>query len=142
VQKYFVPFAAGVQAVYNSKGLQYYRHSDWLGKSRFAATSTGSMYYDGAYAPFGENYVETGATDRSFTGQTQDVVQGPTGPFTTWSINAGGGPVRGSLQLSYGGGIWQFSLGLPIPYTGAATPSISVTKVTTKTYVTSSGCGG
>src|SRR2546426_5377451 len=30
------------------------------------------MYYDGAYAPYGENYAETGTTDRNFTGQNQD----------------------------------------------------------------------
>ena len=76
VQKYFVPLVGGMQAVYNASGLQYYRHSDWLGNSRFAATSSGTMYYDAAYAPFGENYVETGTTDRSFTGQTQDTTQG------------------------------------------------------------------
>jgi RHS repeat-associated protein len=76
VKQYFVPLAGGVQAVYNSSGLQYYRHSDWLGSSRFAGTTSGTVYYDGAYAPFGENYAETGTTDRSFTGQTQDTVNG------------------------------------------------------------------
>ena len=34
------------------------------------------MYYDGAYAPFGESYAEAGTTDRSFTGQDQDTVTG------------------------------------------------------------------
>ncbi len=76
VKQYFVPLAGGMQAVYNSSGLQYYRHSDWLGSSRFAATTSGAVYYDGAYAPFGENYAETGTTDRSFTGQTQDTTAG------------------------------------------------------------------
>ena len=76
VKQYFVPLAGGVQAVYNSSGLQYYGHSDWLGSSRFAATTSGAVYYDGAYAPFGENYAETGTTDRSFTGQTQDTTAG------------------------------------------------------------------
>ncbi|MGB7553196.1 MAG: RHS repeat-associated core domain-containing protein [Candidatus Korobacteraceae bacterium] len=76
VKQYFVPLAGGMQAVYNSSGLQDYRHSDWLGSSRFAATTSGAVYYDGAYAPFGENYAETGTTDRSFTGQTQDTTAG------------------------------------------------------------------
>ncbi len=78
VQKYMVPMAAGMQAVYGqgSGNFLYYRHADWLGSSRFAATSTGSMYYDAAYAPFGENYAEKGTTDRSFTGQTQDTASG------------------------------------------------------------------
>jgi len=34
------------------------------------------MYYDGAYAPFGEAYAETGTIDRSFTGQNEDTVAG------------------------------------------------------------------
>ena len=76
LQQYIVPMVAGMQAVYNSSGLQYYRHADWLGSSRFATKSDGTMYFDGAYAPFGENYVETGTTDRSFTGQTQDTMVG------------------------------------------------------------------
>jgi RHS repeat-associated protein len=60
--------------VYNSSGLAYYRHSDWLGNSRFASTPARAMYFDGAYAPFGENYAQTGTTDLSFTGMNQDTV--------------------------------------------------------------------
>ena len=76
LQQYIVPMVAGMQAVYNSSGLQYYRHADWLGSSRFATKPDGTVYFDGAYAPFGENYVETGTTDRSYTGQTQDTMVG------------------------------------------------------------------
>lgn len=72
LQKAFVPLAGGSVAVYNSSGLAYYRHSDWLGSSRFASTPTRTMYFDGAYAPFGENYAQTGTTDLSFTGMNQD----------------------------------------------------------------------
>lgn len=61
------------------------------------------------------------------------------GPFTTWSLNVGAGPAKFSLQLSYGGGIWQLSYGPPIPLVSAGTPSISVSKITTKT-TTTSGC--
>lgn len=32
------------------------------------------MYYDGAYAPFGEAYAQTGTADISFTGMNQDTV--------------------------------------------------------------------
>jgi RHS repeat-associated protein len=55
--------------VYNSNGLAYYRHADWLGSSRFASLPSGTsrLYYDGAYA-------ETGNVDRNFTGQNQDTV--------------------------------------------------------------------
>jgi RHS repeat-associated protein len=74
LQKAFVPLTGGAVAVYNSSGLEYYRHSDWLGSSRFASTPARAMYFDGAYAPFGENYAQTGTTDLSFTGMNQDTV--------------------------------------------------------------------
>jgi RHS repeat-associated protein len=74
LQKGFVPLAGGSVAVYNSSGLAYYRHSDWLGSSRFASTHSRALYYDRAYAPFGENYAQTGTTDLSFTGMNQDTV--------------------------------------------------------------------
>jgi RHS repeat-associated protein len=32
------------------------------------------MYYDVAYAPFGETYAEAGTTDRNFTGMNQDTI--------------------------------------------------------------------
>jgi RHS repeat-associated protein len=74
LQKGFVPLAGGSVAVYNSSGLAYYRHSDWLASSRLASTPTRTIYYDGAYAPFGESYAQTGTTDLSFTGMNQDTV--------------------------------------------------------------------
>ncbi|HTC92890.1 MAG TPA: RHS repeat-associated core domain-containing protein [Terriglobales bacterium] len=74
--KAFVPLPGGATAVYNASGLQYYRHSDHLGSSRLASTSTRGLYYSGAYAPFGESYKETGTTDRSFTGNNEDTVTG------------------------------------------------------------------
>jgi RHS repeat-associated protein len=76
LQKAFVPLPGGSAAVYTSSGLAYYRHSDWLGSSRFASTSGRGMYFDGAYAPFGEPYAQTGTTDVSFTGMNQDTVSG------------------------------------------------------------------
>jgi RHS repeat-associated protein len=74
--KGFVPLSGGATAVYNSNGLAYYRHADWLGSSRLASLPSGTtrLYYDGAYAPYGENYAETGTQDRNFTGQNQDTV--------------------------------------------------------------------
>jgi|HubBroStandDraft_1064217.scaffolds.fasta_scaffold01083_12 RHS repeat-associated protein len=72
LQKAFVSLTGGTAAVYNSSGLAYYRHSDWLGSSRLASTSTRTVYYDGAYGPFGEQYANTGTTDLSFTGMNQD----------------------------------------------------------------------
>lgn len=72
--KGFVSLPGGSAAVYNSSGLAYYRHSDWLGSSRFASTPSRTMYFDGAYAPFGEAYAQTGTSDLSFTGMNQDTV--------------------------------------------------------------------
>ncbi len=73
VVKMFVPLPAGATAVYAGTSLSYYRHPDWLGSSRIASTPSQTVYYDGAYAPFGESYNESGTTDRSFTGQNQDL---------------------------------------------------------------------
>jgi RHS repeat-associated protein len=70
--KAFVSLPGGVQAVYNSSGLQYYRHPDWLGSSRLSTTTSRTKYYDVAYAPFGEPYAGSGTQDLSFTGQNQD----------------------------------------------------------------------
>ena len=72
VSKVFTPLPGGATAVYTSSGLAYYRHPDWLGSSRLASTPSRTVYYDGAYAPYGENYAESGTTDRNFTGQNQD----------------------------------------------------------------------
>jgi RHS repeat-associated protein len=74
VTKMFVPLPGGATAVYAGTTLSYYRHPDWLGSSRIASSNPQAQtpYYDGAYAPFGESYNESGTTDRSFTGQNQD----------------------------------------------------------------------
>ncbi len=74
--KDFTALPGGAVAVYLASvgGLAYYRHSDWLGSSRLASTPSRTIYYDGAYAPFGENYAQTGTTDLSFTGMNQDTV--------------------------------------------------------------------
>jgi RHS repeat-associated protein len=73
ISKGFIPLPAGATAVYTGTTLSWYRHSDWLGSSRIASTPGRTVYYDGAYSPMGENYAETGTTDRSFTGQNQDL---------------------------------------------------------------------
>ena len=62
--KAFVSLPGGAQAVYNTSGLQYYRHPDWLGSSRLATTPSRTKYFDVAYAPFGENYAGSGTQDR------------------------------------------------------------------------------
>jgi RHS repeat-associated protein len=74
-----IPLPGGETAVYNSTGLEFIRHTDWLGSSRLATTWAHAVYSKEAYAPFGETYNEAGTPDRSFTGQDQDMVTGSTG---------------------------------------------------------------
>jgi RHS repeat-associated protein len=80
--KAFVPLPMGATAVYTSwsSGPSYYRHADWLGSSRLATKPDRTLYYDVAYAPFGENYNGKtgtgGAADLSYTGQDQDTASG------------------------------------------------------------------
>src|SRR5260370_1674066 len=74
--KAFVSLPGGVTAVYNSSGLQYFRHPDWLGSSRLSTTTSRTKDYDVAYAPFGEPYAGSGTKDLSFTGQNQDTESG------------------------------------------------------------------
>jgi hypothetical protein len=49
LQKAFVPLTGGSLAVYNSSGLEYYRHPDWIGSSRFASTPSRTMFSDAGY---------------------------------------------------------------------------------------------
>ena len=67
-----VPLPGGTSEVWTGSGANYYRHSDWLGSSRLSSTTGRSIYFDGAYSPFGEPYAMTGTTDLSFTGMNQD----------------------------------------------------------------------
>jgi len=75
--KAFAPLPGGATAVYTSSGqASYYRHTDHLGSSRFASTSSQTLYSDTAYSPFGETYASSGSIDASFTGQNQDTTAG------------------------------------------------------------------
>ena len=76
LQKAFLALPGGATAVYNSSGLAYYRHPDWLGSSRLATTPARKLYGDVSYAPFGESYAQSGTVDLSFTGKNQDTVSG------------------------------------------------------------------
>jgi hypothetical protein len=71
-----ISLPGGETAVYNASGLNFIRHTDWLGSSRLATTWAHGVYAKEAYAPFGETYNEAGTPDRSFTGQDQDVTAG------------------------------------------------------------------
>jgi len=69
-----VALPGGGTAIYGAQ--LFYRHPDWLGSSRLTTTASRTLYYDGGYAPFGENYAGSGTTDLNFTGQVQDTVSG------------------------------------------------------------------
>ena len=70
--KGFVVLPGAAKAIYNSSGLAYYRHADWLGSSRLTSTASRGLYSSVAYAPYGEVYGTSGTTDPSFTGQDAD----------------------------------------------------------------------
>jgi RHS repeat-associated protein len=76
--KAYVPLPGGATAVYNSSGLAYFEHPDWLGTSRLASSPSRTVLWDGAYAPFGDSYSESPANYayHNFTGQREDTVQG------------------------------------------------------------------
>jgi RHS repeat-associated protein len=76
LQKGLVPLPGGGVAVYNSSGLLYYGHSDHLGSIKLGSTTSRTISFDLAYAPFGETYAPSGTTDPAFTGQRQDTVAG------------------------------------------------------------------
>jgi RHS repeat-associated protein len=71
--KSFAPLPGGAMALYVGSAM-YYLHSDWVGSSRFASTTSRTMYFDAAYGPFGEPYAESGTPYLSFTGMNQDIV--------------------------------------------------------------------
>jgi RHS repeat-associated protein len=83
----------------------------------------------GAYAGAGPFAFVTNAT----------TVNQLSGHFATTTLNVGVGPVKFSLQLSTGNGIWEFSVGPPIP---VVSPGIgfSVSHITTETCTTGGAC--
>src|SRR5258708_37801892 len=76
VTEIIVPLPGGAVVSSSSAGPRLYHHPDHLGSARFVSTSSRTMYYDGAYAPFGEPYAQSGTSDLSFTGMKQDTVAG------------------------------------------------------------------
>jgi len=94
--KAWVPLQGGGKAVYNSTGLAYYQHGDWLGTSRLTSTPARTAYITGAYAPFGEDYAhQNSPVDFSFTGQTQDTLAG------NWNLSTQGGELYDFMFRRY-----------------------------------------
>jgi len=84
--KVFAPAPGGTMIITpNGKegAVAYHRHTDWIGSSRFATTPSETVYFDGAYAPFGEPYATSGTNDFVFAGNAQDasVVEGATAGY-------------------------------------------------------------
>lgn len=74
LSKAFVQLPGRATAVYTSNGLDHYKHSDWLGSSRLTSSASRTYLSSIAYAPYGETYASSGATDPAFTGQNPDTV--------------------------------------------------------------------
>lgn len=72
--KALVPLPGGETAIYNSSGLAYYRHADWLGSSRLTTTSSRTVYSVTNYGPYGEVVSSSPNSDPSFTGQNPDTI--------------------------------------------------------------------
>ena len=68
-QEAFSPLPGGAEVDYTS--IVTYRHGDWLGSSRLTTTASRTVYYDGAYGPFGEPYAQSGTSDLNFTSKDQ-----------------------------------------------------------------------
>jgi RHS repeat-associated protein len=75
LQKAMVPLSGSAFATYNASGLLYYAHPDFLGTVRLATTPGRTMYFDTAYAPYGETYASSETLDPSYTGQMNDTGQ-------------------------------------------------------------------
>jgi RHS repeat-associated protein len=72
LEKGIVPLSGKALAVYSSTGLEYYAHADPLGSIRLGTSPSRTMYFDTAYAPFGETYASSGILDPSYTGKMDD----------------------------------------------------------------------
>ncbi len=72
-----LPGGVELEALGGGGGGYLFHHKDWLGSSRFISSrSNRNMYFDTAYAPFGENYAPSGTADLDFTGHRQDIAAG------------------------------------------------------------------
>jgi len=77
---------------------RFYQHKDWLGSARLRSTipvtGNGTVFYDRAFAPYGEEYANFGSTQPwNFTGDTQE--------FAMWLSDT---PNR---ELNNGQGRWE-----------------------------------
>jgi len=74
--KVFAPAPGGAMVITpngNEGVVSYHRHTDWIGSSRFATTPAETVYFDGAYAPFGEPYATRRVAQPSAATTTRQV---------------------------------------------------------------------
>ena len=76
VTRAFLPLPGGATAVYNSSGLAWYRHPDWLGSSRLASTPPRARCTTTAPTRRWAKSRRDRHADRNFTGQNQDLTPG------------------------------------------------------------------
>ncbi len=67
----YVPLSGQAYASYNTSGLAWYQHSDWLGTGRLFSSTTRTVVNDFAVAPYMEQYINSAGTDTFFTGVGQ-----------------------------------------------------------------------
>ncbi len=67
----YVPLSGQAYASYNTSGLAWYQHSDWLGTGRLFSSTTRTVVNDFAVAPYMEQYINPAGTDTFFTGVGQ-----------------------------------------------------------------------
>jgi RHS repeat-associated protein len=74
--KAFVAFPGGTQVKYAGSSISTYRLPDWLGSFRVGSTNSRTHSWGIAFAPFGEQYAQSGSPALSFTGEqgTADTV--------------------------------------------------------------------
>jgi len=95
LQKAMIRLPGGGEAIYKvvsgSVTISHYRHADWLGSARFSSTPTQTLYYDIAYAPYGETYATLigsgGNNSVVFAGQGKDTTT-DLYPFTFRQYNS------------------------------------------------------
>jgi RHS repeat-associated protein len=81
VSQSYIPLPGGMSMTATGAGgtgQRQMEHHDWLGTARLSTLlSNGSVVYDRAFAPYGENYDNVGSTSSlNFTGDRQDIIAG------------------------------------------------------------------
>ena len=68
----FFVYANGLIASQDNSGNTHYYYKDNLGSTRAITDATGSVIYTASYQPFGTSILETGNSEYTYTGKSQD----------------------------------------------------------------------